>query len=569
MVATVSVGTVIAGRYALKRRIDTAGIGSLWQAADLRSGQSRTVRVGDVAGKDPAQLATRYRAEAETVAQIRCKYVVDVLEHGEWQSIPFLVLEMVEGEDLGSRLRREGALEPGETYAVVAQVASALARAHAAGIAHGDLKPDHILLATVEGKVTAKLFDFGLTQRSTELGIDQATQVGSFVGMPCYASPEQLSKRPADWRVDLWSLSVIGFECLSGRRPFDSNSYGDLIAQILYEPIIALQLPSGETPPALAQWWERASARDPAERFQSARDLADLLGNALELPIIAVPSLAPKPISNLPKSPSSTAPSARSVRQSTRLGLGEGSLAPVPRQSTRLGLGESVPPKPAEGPLPAAEPFRPSAGPGELPAAQADTDETQQYIAHLDRRRRKLRVGVSVFLALLVVVVALSLLTQESSNSGNAATLSADSKVLSTGSLTALGIGDATFADAQSDAQPPSTDAGADAEAEADADACDSGNCEPAPDAGDAGESCDGGCADAAPDEAPHSPSIAARLSRSARASAKVKTSARRRTTRSRAAQKKPASTSAGQTPTPAQTKPAAASNVQVPDYGI
>lgn len=562
MVATVTVGTVIAGRYALKRRIDAAGIGSLWQAADLRSGQSRAVRIGDVTGKDPAQLAARYRAEAETIAQIRCKHVVDVLDHGEWQTIPYLVLELVEGEDLGARLRREGSLEPGETYLVVAQVASALARAHAAGIAHGDLKPDHILLATVEGKVTAKLFDFGLSQRSTELGIDQATQVGSFMGMPSYASPEQLSKKPTDWRVDLWSLSVIAFECLTGRRPFDSNSYGDLIAQILYEPIAPLQLPSAETPPALAQWWEQASARDPAERFQSARDLADLLGNALELPIIAVPSLAPKPISNLPKSPSSTAPSSRSVRQSTRLGLGEGSPAPapaaVPRQSTRLGLGESVPPKPAEGPLPPAEPYRPSASPGELPAGQADDNETEQYVAHLDRRRHKLRVGVSVFLALLVTAVALSLLTRETPGPANAATSSDDGKMLSSGSLTALGIGDATFADGQSDAQPPSADAGSDAGA--DADACDSGDCEQAPDAGDAGENCDGGCADAAP---------AARLSRSARASTKVKTTARRRVRRPRAVRNKPASTSAGQPPTPAETKPAAASNLQVPDYGI
>jgi len=561
MVATVTVGTVIAGRYALKRRIDTAGIGSLWQAADLRSGQSRAVRIGDVTGKDPAQLAARYRAEAETVAQIRCKHVVDVLDHGEWQTIPYLVLELVEGEDLGARLRREGSLEPGETYLVVAQVASALARAHAAGIAHGDLKPDHILLATVEGKVTAKLFDFGLSQRSTELGIDQATQVGSFMGMPSYASPEQLSKKPADWRVDLWSLGVIAFECLTGRRPFDSNSYGDLIAQILYEPIAPLQLPSGETPPALAQWWEQASARDPADRFQSSRELADLLGNALELPIIAVPSLAPKPISNLPKSPSSTAPSSRSVRQSTRLGLGEGSPAPaaVPRQSTRLGLGESVPPKPADSPLPAAEPFRPSVDAGELPAVQAGDDETEQYVARLDRRRRKLRLGVSIFLALLAVIVMLSLLTRETPGPANAATPSADSKLLSTGSLTALGIGDATFAegqsDAQSDALAPSSDAGSDAGAEAGA--CDSGDCEHAP---DAGENCDGDCADAAP---------AVSLSRSTHASVKGKTSARRRTRRSRAAQKKPASTSAGQTPTPAQTKPAAASNVQVPDYGI
>ena len=174
--STVEVGMVVAERYRLERRMSEGGIGSLWRAQDLRAGYTCAVRLGDGAAGSREEILDRFRAEAEAVATIRCTHVLDVYDHGEHDELPFLVTEHVEGEDLGARLRREGRLQPSVAYDLAVQIAKALSRAHAANIVHGDLKPEHVLLVEAEGRSTAKVFNFNLTQRAREVGVASGFQ---------------------------------------------------------------------------------------------------------------------------------------------------------------------------------------------------------------------------------------------------------------------------------------------------------------------------------------------------------------------------------------------------------
>ena len=330
--------TVVAGRYTLERRISTAGYGSLWLARDEQTGQPCALRLADGSSNnlDVSELATRYRAEYDLVERIRCENVVDVMDYGDWRRMPYLVAEYLQCEDLASQLRREGQLSPELAYRILAHAARALARAHAVGIVHGDVTPENILVATTGGEIVAKLHNFGLTERSFESISGTVTRIGSFLRLPHYASPEQTAQASLDHRSDLWSLGVIGYECLTGKKPFDSNVYGDLVARILCAPHPELQVAGCQRPSELQAWWERACARDTAKRFQSAKEMCDALGNALGLAPIFMPEACPRPSVGLSADRSTQdAISAEPTQASAR----KQSFPSVPRRLTPLGIG--------------------------------------------------------------------------------------------------------------------------------------------------------------------------------------------------------------------------------------
>ncbi len=289
MLSQVGADSIVAGRYTLERCINTGGIGSLWLARDEQTGRSCAMRLADGTGHNVFELAARYRAEVDIIERIRCENVLDILDYGDWNEMPYLVVEHLEGEDLAARLRREGRLLPELAYRLLAQAARALARAHAVGIVHGDVTPEHILIAEEGMQSVAKVYNFSLTQRGAEINVGTVTKIGTFLRLPHYSSPEQVAGKAIDWRSDLWSLGVLCYECLTGKKPFDSNVFGDLVAQILCDPVPELKLPEGETPAAIRLWWQKACTRDPDKRFQSAKELSDALGQAFELPIVFVP----------------------------------------------------------------------------------------------------------------------------------------------------------------------------------------------------------------------------------------------------------------------------------------
>jgi serine/threonine-protein kinase len=332
---------VVAGRYTLERCINTAGIGSFWRACDEQTGSTCGLRLAEGTGHNLFELAARYNAEVEINERIRCENVVDILDHGEWNGMPYVVIEHVDGEDLASYLRREIFLQPKIAYRLLAQTARALARAHAVGIVHGDLTPENVLIASDGMQPVAKLFNFGLTQKTPEIGVANLTKIGSFLRLPYYASPEQAGGKSIDWRTDLWSLGVLGYECLTGRKPFESNVFGDLLALIVFEPIPELKLPGIDTPPALEAWWKTASTRDPARRFQSAREMSEALGQAFDFPLVFVPEVSSGSVEKKASSPA--IPVGRRVgSEESPVDLGSRPTQKGIRHSTKIGIGADV-----------------------------------------------------------------------------------------------------------------------------------------------------------------------------------------------------------------------------------
>jgi serine/threonine-protein kinase len=183
---------------------------------------------------------------------------------------------LLDGEELGKRLQRLGRLAPHEVLRIVSQVGRALTKAHSVNIVHRDLKPENIFLVRDDDREIAKVLDFGIA-KAAGTGLDGSnTKTGAMLGTPYYMSPEQAQGvKAVDHRSDLWSLGVIVFQALTGRLPFESEALGDLLVRIIVAPV---PMPShfvSDLPAGFDQWWAKASQRDPAHRYQSAKELTD------------------------------------------------------------------------------------------------------------------------------------------------------------------------------------------------------------------------------------------------------------------------------------------------------
>ena len=289
------IGSIIADRYCLLRKLGAGGMGSVWLAHDQSLDSQCAVKLVDPEKAADEEVRVRFEREAKAAAQIRGANVVDIFDHGIWNGTPFIVMEFLEGEDLGARLDRLGPLDTEQTYQIISQVARALVRAHAAGIVHRDLKPENIFLVPGDDQEVAKVLDFGIAKHEQYSLAGNTTKTGSFMGTPYYMSPEQARGRAIDWRSDLWALGVIAYQCLNGRPPFESEALGELMGMIIYDPIPPITTHRAGLPEALEVWWERAVARDREQRFQSAKELADSFGEAIETTKqMAVPSIPPR-----------------------------------------------------------------------------------------------------------------------------------------------------------------------------------------------------------------------------------------------------------------------------------
>jgi serine/threonine-protein kinase len=275
-------GVVVADRFRLERPLGQGGMGAVWRAQHVGLHIPCALKFIHAHAAASAEVRERFEREARGAAQIRSPNVVQILDHGVWEGTPYIAMELLEGEDLSQRLKRQGMLDFPEVVSIVSQVARALGRAEAAGLVHRDLKPANIFLVRDDDREIAKVLDFGVAKSLTPAGLGEArTETGTLLGTPYYMSPEQAQgTRALDHRSDLWSLAVITFQCLTGELPFRSEALGDLLMKIMMAP---LPVPSevAPLPPELDAWWARAAARDPAQRFQSAKELAEALALAL------------------------------------------------------------------------------------------------------------------------------------------------------------------------------------------------------------------------------------------------------------------------------------------------
>jgi serine/threonine-protein kinase len=205
--------------------------------------------------------------------------VVQVFEMGVdgATDLPFIAMELLEGESLQERLARCGTMTPTELLRIVSQVARALTRAHALGIIHRDLKPANLFLVRDGETELTKVLDFGIAKRFADSAGRSRTITGDLLGTPTYMSPEQITgSKQVDHRSDLWSLAVIAVECLTGRLPFDAEHLAGL-ALAICEGRSLLPSNLGPVPPGFDAWFEQATSLRVEARFNSAAQLAEAL----------------------------------------------------------------------------------------------------------------------------------------------------------------------------------------------------------------------------------------------------------------------------------------------------
>ena len=294
--------------------LDTGGMGAVWLAE--QTGLKQTVVVKFMLGElDTSGAAkARFAREAAAAAAVKSPHVVQMLDHGTLaDGTPFIVMEHLEGRDLGDELAEHGALPPVQAVAIVTQLAKALSKAHAAGVLHRDIKPPNIFLCKVEDddEPFVKLLDFGIakSRRPDEGTLDGDTKTGQVVGTPFYMSPEQVTaQKEIDFRSDLWSLAVVAFEILTGKRAYEGPSFGALAVKIATGAPPKPSSINPALPPSVDAWFAKACAREPDQRFASARELADKLRASFE-GVVSLPPLSPSMADSGPRDPSASGPS--------------------------------------------------------------------------------------------------------------------------------------------------------------------------------------------------------------------------------------------------------------------
>jgi hypothetical protein len=270
------IGTVIAGGYRLDRQLARGGMGSLWIARHLRLDVDVAIKFMTSEYAASPEARARFEREARASAQLKSPNVVQVHDYGVEGDTPYIVMELLEGEDLNARLARVGRLSIAATATLVDQVCKALRRSHEVGLVHRDLKPANIFLTTHLGEEIVKVLDFGIAKAIGPTQAGSATRTGTLIGSPHYMSPEQIRRsKQVDQRSDLWSLGVISFQCLSGRLPFSGEEFAEVLVEVCSDPIPLASSFAPDLPSEVDRLIERALTRDVEKRYQSARELAD------------------------------------------------------------------------------------------------------------------------------------------------------------------------------------------------------------------------------------------------------------------------------------------------------
>ena len=304
-------GMTFGGRYELQSRIAIGGMGEVWQATDLVIGRLVAIKIlKDEYLGDPGFLE-RFRAEARHAALVNHEGIANVYDYGEEEGSAYLVMELVPGEPLSTVIEREKTLSIDKVLDIMAQTAAALQAAHSAGLVHRDIKPGNMLI-TPEGRV--KITDFGIARIADQVPL---TATGQVMGTVQYLSPEQASGHPASPSTDIYSLGIVAYECLAGKRPFTGESQVAIaMAQINEEPP---PLPDTIAEPVRNLVYS-CIAKKPADRPASAANLAraaqalrrgDLQGAAAAVPGVLGTSTAPLDATTV--MPRTAAPGATTV----------------------------------------------------------------------------------------------------------------------------------------------------------------------------------------------------------------------------------------------------------------
>lgn len=284
------VGRVLDHRYRLQGVLGRGGAGTVYRAELEAIGKPVAIKVLRKVDEDQDKAFARFEREARAASKLGEVHIIDIFDFGYTDDgLAFLVMELLHGEDLAELLERRGYIPLHEAIPLIAQCCQGLGAAHAAGIIHRDLKPENIFLKDqgAEGPLV-KLVDFGLAKIcDTEIGGDPSrklTTTGMIFGTPQYMSPEQCLSRPTDHRADIYAIGCILYELLTGKVPFDGDTFMGVLNQHVCDPPPAMRVvnPQAVVPPQVEAVIYRCLDKEAGRRPQSMSELRDELLAALE-----------------------------------------------------------------------------------------------------------------------------------------------------------------------------------------------------------------------------------------------------------------------------------------------
>ncbi|MCX5743614.1 MAG: serine/threonine-protein kinase, partial [Proteobacteria bacterium] len=265
-------GTVLLGKYRVDHQLGIGGMARVVRATHLFLQQPVAIKVllpEMVANESTVQ---RFLREAQATVRLRSEHVARVQDVGTFDDgTPFMVMEYLDGNDLNQILRHHGPQSPAVVVDLLLQACEGISEAHANSIIHRDIKPSNFFLTQrPDGSMLLKILDFGISK--APVGYDDLTGTQTVIGTPTYMAPEQMrSGKAADPRSDIWSLGVVMYQLLTGRPPFQGESYAELILQVDGEAPSPMQI---ALPLGLAEIIYRCLEKAPAARFQDAGELA-------------------------------------------------------------------------------------------------------------------------------------------------------------------------------------------------------------------------------------------------------------------------------------------------------
>ena len=219
-------GQVLLGKYELTRMLGQGGMGEVWEGEHQLTGRRVAVKVLSESYLANKKVVARFGREARAASAVQHEGIVEILDQDRTaEGVPFLVMEFLEGESVGQRIKGRGKLSQAEALAIMLPLLEALDAAHQAGVIHRDLKPDNVfIMPGMRGQERIKILDFGISQKADEIE-HRLTQEGSVLGTPHYMSPEQArGVGTIDVRVDVYAAAVMFYECVVGEVPFDAGN---------------------------------------------------------------------------------------------------------------------------------------------------------------------------------------------------------------------------------------------------------------------------------------------------------------------------------------------------------
>jgi serine/threonine-protein kinase len=406
-------GRLVGDRYSLEALIGRGGMGEVWRARHVALKTPVAIKFLRGAPTPSERAKQRFLTEAQVTANLRTRHAVQVFDFGVLdEGLPYLVMELLVGETLDRRIARKGRLSVESTSLILQKAARALERAHALGIVHRDFKPENVMLVAdeEEGGEQVKVVDFGiaklvgdldatvkaalcsLVQTRAPTGAAVLDRTTGGVGTPQYMAPEQVEDSalvgPA---ADIWAFGVVAYECLTGRRPFEDESMGRLLLQVL---AAAPAAPSAiaTVPKLFDDWFRVACAREPGDRFPDIATAAGALAVALDGSALELSRDGRPPSDAPPARPHEAAPtlsSRKDVGSASEYGEQRGFIEPPvvsPLAMTLASLPATPPRRSAKAPLPPEDPPPLSSLP--------------------PRRKRSVSAPVALGAALLAVMVA-------------------------------------------------------------------------------------------------------------------------------------------------------------------